>query len=235
MKYVGGKNRIAKEIIEKIGGGTTLVSLFCGGCAVEGRITTFDNLIINDKHPYLMAMWQGLYDGTFDPPENVSEEEYKWIRAHLDENPALSGFVGFGCSFAGKWWGGYARNKKGENFAKETRNSTLKAIENMTNRSSLTLLCGDYKDVELPHGSVIYADPPYEGTMGYKGVAFDSGEFWDYAREVSKEHKMFISEMQAPPDFVAIWEKDLARYISHKEHGYDKATEKLFLHERWLQ
>ena len=30
----------------------------------------------------------------------------------MDENPALTGFVGFGCSFGGKWWGGYAKDKR---------------------------------------------------------------------------------------------------------------------------
>ena len=54
----------------------------------------------------------------YDLPESVSEQEYKYIREHKDDDPALAGFVGFGCSFGGKWFGGYARdNRTSRNYA----------------------------------------------------------------------------------------------------------------------
>ena len=76
------------------------VSLFCGGCAIEAKVKA-DIKICNDVHPYLIAMWKGLQNG-WTPPDAISKEEYQYIKAHKDENPALTGFVGFGCSFGGK-------------------------------------------------------------------------------------------------------------------------------------
>lgn len=60
-------------------------------------------------------MWQALQQG-WQPPEIITKDEYYYVKEHKDENPALTGFVGFGCSFGGKWFGGLASNKKGDNY-----------------------------------------------------------------------------------------------------------------------
>lgn len=124
MQYMGGKSRIARQIAEFIneiprrkvqncqapgpdnhdygGGGTDcFVSLFCGSCAVESKVQGFSRKILNDRHKYLIAMLQGVQNG-YNLPESITPEEYRYIRDHKDEDPALAGFVGFGCSFGGK-------------------------------------------------------------------------------------------------------------------------------------
>lgn len=190
-------------------------------------------MILNDAHSYLIAMWKGLQDGSFDPPEIVTKEDYYRIKSEANDNPALAGFVGFQCSFSGKWWGGYAKGEN-RNYAKEGRRSALKRIAQMKeNTSSLQFTCKDYKDVELPEGCVIYADPPYAGTTGYGGK-FDTKEFWNFAERVSQEHRMYISEQSAPPNFVPIWEQTVTRTVDHRNNNYFKATEKLFLHQKWI-
>ena len=112
MRYMGGKCLISNEIASIINpftwGGLDeehrpFVSLFCGGCAIEAKVKA-DIKICNDVHPYLIAMWKGLQNG-WTPPDAISKEEYQYIKAHKDEDPALTGFVGFGCSFGGKWFG----------------------------------------------------------------------------------------------------------------------------------
>ena len=65
--------------------------------------------------------------------------------------------------------------------------------------------------VEIPKGSVVYADPPYFGTKPISRQKFDTNEFWDYMREISKDNKVFISEQNAPDDFKCIWENPLTR------------------------
>lgn len=122
MRYLGGKCKIAKPlselILQKKENAKTFVSLFCGGCAIETKLAPhFENVICNDLHPYLIAMYQALQNG-YDLPENISEEQYRYIREHKDEDKALTGFVGFGCSFGGRWFGSYARDKNGVNYAK---------------------------------------------------------------------------------------------------------------------
>ena len=65
---------------------------------------------------------------------------------------------------------------------------------------------GDYFDVEIPDGAIIYCDPPYKGTAEYSEGSFDHAKFWQWAREQSKTHKVYISEYQAPEDFKKILE-----------------------------
>lgn len=233
MRYQGGKSKSAKQIADVIMSVTdresnlTLVSLFCGSCAVESKLNEFKTKILNDKHEYLIALLKGIQVG-YELPENISKESYQYIRTHLDEDKVLSGFVGFGCSFGGKWFGGYAKNQTNRNYASESKKSLLK---DMATLMDAEFICKDYRDVELPDGCVVYADPPYNGTTGYGNEKFDSDIFWDYMREISKNHIVFISEQNAPDDFVSIWERQLTRTLDRNKNNQFKATEKLFVHK----
>jgi DNA adenine methylase len=188
-------------------------------------------MILNDKHKYLIDLLAGVQNG-YKLPEFISEEQYKYIRKHKDEDSILTGFVGFGCSFGGKWFGGYARNKTNTNYALQSKKSLLK---DMSTLQAAHFTCQDYKDVKLSEGCVIYADPPYNNTTGYGNEKFDSSEFWEYARKTSKEHLMFISEQEAPDDFVAIWERPFTRTLDKNKQNQFKVTEKLFIHKNWLK
>lgn len=93
---------------------------------------------------------------------------------------------------------------------------------------------GDHKDFIadtrelLDKIGKVYADPPYENTTGYSLGKFDSGEFWDYMRELSKEHIVLISEQTAPDDFEVVWEQELRRMLDINKENNFKITEKLF-------
>ena len=68
MQYLGGKCKIAKPIseliLQKKENAKTFVSLFCGGCAIETKLAPhFENVICNDLHLYLIAMYQALGGG----------------------------------------------------------------------------------------------------------------------------------------------------------------------------
>lgn len=257
MQYQGGKSRISKPISEVINAlsrwqiknsktnirnnnacssrresereSNTFVSLFCGSCSVESKIKGFDKMILNDKHKYLIDMLQGVQNG-YKLPESISEEQYKYIREHKDDDKVLTGFVGFGCSFGGKWFGGYARNKTKTNYALQSKKSLLKDMETLMQAD---FICKDYRDVNLPENCIIYADPPYNNTTGYGKKKFNSEEFWKYAREVSKNHLMFISEQIAPDDFISIWEKPFTRTLDVNKNNQFKVTEKLFIHSKY--
>lgn len=88
-----------------------------------------DPRIANDIHPELIIMWRALQKGWI-PPSLVSEEDY--VKAKAGEGfPFLRGFIGFGCSFGGKWFGGYARDSQERNYALQSKNSVLKQIASM--------------------------------------------------------------------------------------------------------
>lgn len=234
MRYQDGKSRISKQIAEVMKNNTflresnlTLVSLFCGSCSVESKLIFFTKKILNDKHEYLIELLNGVKNG-YELPDYISEEQYKYIREHKDKDKILTGFVGFGCSFGGKWFGGYARNKTGTNYAAQSKKSLLKDMDTLRDAE---FICMDYRDVPLPDDCVIYADPPYDNTTGYGKEKFNSEEFWAYARKVSQNHIMFISEQTAPEDFISIWEKPFTRTLDVNKNNQFKVTEKLFVHK----
>ena len=107
MQYFGGKQKIAKHIADFINSNTHThyVEPFCGSCNVASKVN-IKNKTLNDKNNYLIAMFQALKDGWI-PPEIVSENDYQSAKKNQDKELHIAGFVGFACSFAGKFWGGY--------------------------------------------------------------------------------------------------------------------------------
>ena len=198
--------------------------MFCGSCSIESKVKGFDKVICNDKHEYLIELFKGVQNG-YELPELITEERYKYIREHKDENKILTGFVGFGCSFGGKWFGGYARNKTNTNYALQSKKSLLKDMDNLM---TAHFTCQDYHDVIIPNNSIVYADPPYNNTTGYGKDKFNSDEFWEYMRVISKNNKVFISEQTAPNDFECVWEKEFTRTLDVNKENQFKVTEKLF-------
>jgi DNA adenine methylase len=77
MKYMGNKNRIAKEILpiilkdRKVN--QTYVEPFCGGLGTMDKVV--GNRIASDKNKYLIAMWQGLQENR-ERPYQISKGLY---------------------------------------------------------------------------------------------------------------------------------------------------------------
>jgi DNA adenine methylase len=64
----------------------------------------------------------------------VSPQLYQEVKRSEDssiEAMALKSFIGFGCSFAGKWFGGYAKNTAGTDYCKQAVNSCKKKSDAM--------------------------------------------------------------------------------------------------------
>lgn len=169
-------------------------------------------------------MWRALQKG-WSPPENVSETEYQYLKAAQDiEDPALVAFVGFCCSYSGKYFAGFAKCSKMRNYAHEGRINLGKQIPFLQN---VDFRCCSYQDqdLSLPPESLIYCDPPYMGTTGYK-MGFDNDAFWQWCRHKAAEgHTVFISEYSAPADFICILE---VVHFTTVDSNKDKRIEKLF-------
>ena len=238
LRYLGGKRRIAKPIIEQIltrcgTGNGRYYEPFVGGGAVAAKIGgKFDHAFYSDYSPDLILMWSALMDG-WTPPDVVTVDEYKALRNA--EPSALRGFVGFGGSFGGKWFGGYARggfnsNGSPRNHQSESKRAVLKDIQGMAAGVSTTFTHSDFSDVDPLPGSVVYCDPPYQGTTAYTGVdEFDTERFWTVMDKWSESGvHVFVSSYTAPDHWPMIWEQPLrssARIGSEERH---MATERLF-------
>ena len=169
-------------------------------------------------------------------PEKVTREEYNAVRE--DYNAAggkfpqwYIGAVGFLASYNGRFFdGGYAGygKEKGRvrDYYQESRNNILRQVQ-QGGVSGIDFRSGDYREY-TPKGCVIYCDPPYEGTKQYGNARqFDYSEFWHFMREWSRNNTVLISELNAPDDFLTVWEKEVDRSMKAKENF--KATEKLFV------
>jgi len=227
MKYMGSKNRIAKYLLpimlENIGG-RTWVEPFVGGANMIDKVD--GKRIGADLNEYLISLFSGIQNG-FIPPNEVTEDEYRNARLNRIVSPLVS-FIGFGCSYSGKWFGGYARGNtnKGEprNYCLESKKNILKQSANL---KGVEFIHSSYKDLEIPDNSLIYCDPPYEGTTKYKD-GFNHAEFWEWCRDKTKQgHQVFISEYNAPDDFICVWSKEVNSSLT-KDTGGKKAKEKLF-------
>lgn len=232
MQYFGGKQRISKSLSDflnkELKEGQTFVDLFCGSCNVISKIDKNRQRIANDKHKYLIAMWKALQNG-WQMPDSVSEEEYKYIKEHLDEDMALSGFVGFGSSFAGKWFMGYARNKRNINYCLSAKHSNEKILKNIMD---VEFYSEDYANVPIPSGALVYCDIPYRGAIQYSkketGI-FDHEIFYQWVKDNSDKYEIYISEYKqnVPEGFDIVWCRNSSKAIRNKDDKGEDTVEVL--------
>lgn len=237
MQYFGGKAKIAKELSSVlnsylIGNDKPFIDAFCGSCNVISKIDSNRIRIANDKHKELIAMWQWVQEKGVDRlPTEVSKELYYYIKTSTTSPDWLKGFVGFGCSFAGKWWGGYATSdNKERNCATNAINTIAKKLKGL---SGVSFTCGDYFDIIIPERpSVIYCDIPYRNTTGYSNGAFNHEQFYAWAYSMKAlGHIVLVSEYErnAPLDMVnnIVWRKESKKDIRDKDDVQQKTVEVL--------
>ena len=230
MRYMGGKSRIAKRIREHLvqHGEDRYVEPFVGGGAVLTVVARdFTEILAADAHVDLIAMYRAIQDGTFTPPETVTEEEY---RALKDSDPSpLRTFAAFGASFGGKEWGGYARGRHGDNYARQGRNSLARSAAAGMFDGHVRFVSSSVFDLDLPEdmsGTVVYCDPPYGGTTGYKTGQFDTARAWDLYREWARRGAhVYVSEYAGPESFLV---DTFTPQGSMGREQRNRVTEKLF-------
>jgi len=239
MKYMGSKNRIAKEILPIILKDRSekqwYIEPFCGGCNMIDKVND-SKCIANDINEYLIEMFKKLQSGWI-PPREISREMYHQIRKNNEKYfKWLVGWAGFNCSYGGDWFKGYAgktQTKQGiRDYQDEAFRNVMKQVENLL---KITFMNLEYDKINYPNNSIIYCDPPYENTTKYlQNNGFKHDKFWEWVREMTKAgHKVFVSEYNAPEDFKCIWEKQVKSSLSAngKIGGNKISTEKLFIYD----
>lgn len=205
-------------------------------------------MILSDVNKPLMVMWEHLFFKGWIPPETVSEEDYNFCKSLNDSNDPMTAYVGFGMSFSAKFWGGYARNKRLDRFdirlkksvdkkvrsllhinLKRSTNLKLKSLHNI----QIELHCRDYKFYERHKNCVFYLDPPYQNRTKQSKFKFDNEEFWDFARKLSVNNLVFITEFIAPGDFVSIYDFGDTVVRHQNSKGKDGTVESIFMCESY--
>lgn len=237
---MGGKGRIAKDlstfILETSFGRETYIEPFVGGGAMAAKMGNhFDTAIYADIHPDLVMMWEATLNQGWEPPTNVSYDLYQKLR-YTEHNSPLRGFVGFGGSFGGRWFEGYARggkNANGEprNHQAESARAVLKDAATMRARHRTLTFCADALQLQVIGDEVIYCDPPYAGTKNYSRTApFDHEAFWKKAQEWAEAGaEVYVSSYEAPEGWVSVWSQPLRSSVRVGSEDRHVATERLFM------
>lgn len=234
MKYMGSKARFANEILAIVLNerkeGQWYIEPFCGGCntldKVEGKRMGFD---INS---HLIAMWRALISGDY-VPKKITRSYYDAVKKSPNDYPScIVGWVGFNCSYSGKFFGGFAGDTKTKlgtirDYQGEAIRNVMKQVDKL---KGVLFGSRSYRDIILPVDSIIYCDPPYSNTTTYS-ECFDNDAFWRWARIAAEMgHTVFVSEYDAPVDFECVWTHQAKSSLSANGRygGSKESTERLF-------
>lgn len=227
MQYQGGKTNLFQRHgwlafwREQLQGCSRFVDVMCGSGSVSVAVKReFPHItvIANDAHPAVIPLLRAVGEG-WPPPSTLDENEYNRVRREVPPSDPLHGFAGFGCSFGGKFFGGYARGATGRNYAKSARNALVKDAEIL---ARLVYAQCDYEALCNIHppmaGDVWYVDKPYTGTAGYKGLEpFDDARFWTWASAFPG--RLLVSDFSAPKGWRPIYQVSRKVDISGGTNG----------------
>lgn len=245
---MGSKSKIGKRIIGAILDDLKDLNVNPKECAyIEpfvgalGSMSKTDGLFAErhgfDTNPYLFSLWIAMQKFNYIPPDIVSIKEYQEIKNNKEfYEPRLVGFVGFGCSFGGKWFGGYAKDKGGRNYAQEAQKSCIEKIAKCKDVLFSTFSYdSSHRQSDFGIPKVFYCDPPYQNTVKYTAneEIFDYDKFWQWCIDRTKEGSLvYVSEYSVPEKF-STNVKEILRFVRSNtlrssDLGGKKDVEKLF-------
>lgn len=232
MKYMGSKARHAKEFLPIMLAGRKpdqwYVEPFVGGANVIDKV--YGRRIGGDANPDLIILLQAMAgdhhyrNGPFTPPDFVSEQNYNEAKSY-SPGP-LKSYVGFGLSYGGKWFGGYRRDSIGKrDYSAEAKRNYMKQAPLL---EGVDFHFCSYDQLHIPQNSIVYCDPPYEGTTKYATGNFNHANFWRWCdAKVDEGHSVFVSEYTAPDEWKCVWEKTVNNTLT-KDTGSKQGVERLF-------
>lgn len=232
IRYLGGKARLAKRIAAIVDAdraeGEPFWDLCCGSGRVIAAVPDRGPRYGVEVVPSLVRLLCESRDGTFVPPAEVTREQYAQLKAHARAEPGsddpLLAFVGFGGSFAGKWFAGYANDNHGRDYIGEAGRNCVKLAETL---SGVEFICAQWQTLMDRISGTVYIDPPYAGTTGYKAAPpHDPVAFWrdaDALVERDSVRAVFVSEYAAPAGWT-----EIARWEGQKAINRGTRVERLF-------
>jgi DNA adenine methylase len=230
MKYMGSKNRIAKHLLpimlaecEKHGI-TKWVEPFVGGANMIDKVPDTFERVGYDLNDHAIHALIDIRDNAESLPDAVSEEEYKNYKGLPPQS--VTSWVRIACAYGGIFESKLAADRTGlRNYASEAKRNAIKQSPKIQN---VQFICDSYENLNFTN-ALIYCDPPYQGTSGYKTGAFDHDKFFEWCRQQAKKNIVFVSEYNAPDDFECVWQGEIkTNFASQRKAATHNAVEKLF-------
>jgi len=233
LKYIGSKARIAEPIATYINnialceGIENYYEPFCGGCSVAQQVRV-KNRYCSDLNKYIIVLWQKVQEGMWEYkfyPREVWED----AKTNLDTgkyDDFFLAWLGYGCSYKAKFFGGYAGVHENRNYQKEVYNELVRERNSVL---GIHFSNKSYDEVDIKPGSIVYCDAPYIGTAEYAVGEFDFDTYYKWLKEIAKENLVFISEYTMPAGFKSI---DSWEIVIHSATGKRvRRSEQLFVVE----
>lgn len=226
---MGGKTRFVKRIIDntaKLRGELDWVEPFAGGFNVTSAAVGVR--WGNDVCKYATSVFQALQMGWSPYDVNVTEEFYNTVKANPEKyDDHIVGFLGYSCSFGGKFFGGYTRPTSTRNYVDEQCRALTKQAKTM---KDVRITNMNYCDMDIDN-SFVYCDPPYANTESYSNP-FNSETFYDWVRTtISRNNIIVVSEYDMPDDFVSIYNFETKTTLARQSGETNKRIEHLFIHQ----
>ena len=168
-------------------------------------------------------------------PREISREHYQEVKDDFLSNGNryedwYKGLVGFCGAFRGKFFDScacydYESEGRTRNNYKESLNNLLKQRKDILDTN---FSVRDYQEYspEQYNNCVFYCDIPYKGTYNYN-IEFDYDAFYMWAKQISENNYIFISEYEMPDDFAVIYEQEKKMCLQSQSKRFT-VTEKLF-------
>lgn len=219
MRYWGGKTTIAKFVTKQLAplaeGTEGYWEPFAGGLAIAAAFPYAGPRLLSDINPALETLYSAWNAGWRPPVQDLTREQWHAYKAMQDVSDPMTAFVGHGCSYAGKWFGGYAKvHPKSDpgDFAAGYESYVQRTIRGLEKKFAALRRGGPFRfatldafAVEIPTDRrlLVYCDPPYaDAVSGY--VEGADGDFWKWAEEVATHHTVAVSEYDCPLDWKRI-------------------------------
>lgn len=226
MTIHGSKNKYSKYICPILQGCIdknkieTFIDVCVGGSNIIKNIKAKNRIGI-DKNQNLIDLYHQMQMGNFNFPPFPTRED--WDKCKNGEiNGWYAGLVEIFTSYLARGYGGGYNKQEGQYWGRvHTAQKDLPLIQD------INYIYSDFEIIKNYTGCVIYADPPYIGTKTYSSdPKFDYERFWQCMREVSINNWTFISEQNAPDDFIPIWSLETTRQL---QGNITSCTEHLFV------
>lgn len=233
MHYMGGKHHIAGQVAGLVRrsrvGEQPYLEPFVGGCNILQRVPG-GTRVASDANAFLITLYKALQAG-WQPPTSMDKDQWQAIKDRMDPDDPVTAFAGFGCSFAGGWFQAYGTQDKRPGHNSCAFNSARTLLELVPHIADVDFRACDYRE-HTPHGAIVYCDPPYRGTAGYRAVGrFDHDAFWQTMRDWSRDNTVLVSEYAAPPDFLPVWQQRKTTGLRGTDNRAKRTIETVYQHE----
>lgn len=213
VQYLGGKSSVGirlapfiQQALERANT-KTLIEPFVGGFNIVNRLPSQTLGICSDSHPGLKSLYDAIKRG-WQPPLILTQERYAELRVSRDWDNPETAFAAFGCTYGGKEWGGYARQRLADGQMYDYARSAARSLERKRAAiSRCTFSTRPYQDTPVPRNSVVYCDPPYLNATFYPHTSFNHEQFLQWAQEVASHSTVLVSEFEQnlPTNWPRLW------------------------------